>query len=90
MKRVNTYLPDDVLDQLQQQADHQGIPRSELIRDRLTSPPKPNGITIDVFHKTVMEVRRRYSYGLNRQQAESIVACVVFELFNQSKNVTND
>jgi hypothetical protein len=37
-----------------------------------------------------MEVRRRYSYGLDRQQAESIVACVVYELFNQSKNDTNN
>lgn len=90
MKRIAAYVPEEVLDRLQKQADYQGIPRSELIRDRLTSPPKPSGVTIDVFHKTVMEVRRRYSYGLDRQQAESIVACVVFELFNQSKNVTND
>tara|TARA_R100000995_G_scaffold59025_1_gene29709 strand:+ start:1915 stop:2187 length:273 start_codon:yes stop_codon:yes gene_type:complete len=90
MKQVNTYLPDEVLDRLQKQADYQGIPRSELIRERLASPLKPVGVTVDAFRKTVMEVRRRYSYGLDRQQAESIVACVVYELFNQSKNDTDD
>ena len=90
MKQVNTFLPDEVLDRLQKQADYQGIPRSELIRERLAAPLKPVGITTDAFRKTVMEVRRRYSYGLDRQQAESIVACVVYELFNQSKNDTDD
>jgi len=90
MKRIAAYVPDEVLDRLQKQADYQGIPRSELIRDRLTAPLKPTGITTDAFRKTVMEVRRRYSYGLDRQQAESIVACVVYELFNQSKNDTNN
>ena len=90
MKRIAAYVPDEVLDRLQKQADYQGIPRSELIRERLAAPLKPVGITTDAFRKTVMEVRRRYSYGLDRQQAESIVACVVYELFNQSKNDTND
>ena len=90
MKQVNTFLPDEVLDRLQKQADYQGISRSELIRERLAAPLKPVGITTDAFRKTVMEVRRRYSYGLDRQQAESIVACVVYELFNQSKNDTDD
>ena len=90
MKQVNTYLPDEVLDRLQKQADYQGIPRSELIRERLTAPLETAGITADAFRKTVMEVRRRYSYGLDRQQAESIVACVIYELFNQSKNDTNN
>ena len=90
MKRIAAYVPDEVLDRLQKQADYQGIPRSELIRDRLTAPLNPVGITTDAFRKTVMEVRRRYSYGLDRQQAESIVACVVYELFNQGKNDTNN
>ena len=90
MKQVNTYLPDEVLESLQKQADYQGIPRSELIRERLTAPPKPVGVSTDAFRKTVMEVRRRYSYGLDRQQAESIVACVVYELFNQTKHDTNN
>ena len=90
MKQVNSFFPDEVLDRLQKQADYQGISRSELIRERLASPLKPVGITTDAFRKTVMEVRRRYSYGLDRQQAESIVACVVYELFNQSKNDTDD
>ena len=90
MKRIAAYVPDEVLDRLQKQADYQGIPRSELIRDRLTAPLNPVGITTDAFRKTVMEVRRRYSYGLDRQQAESIVACVVYELFNQGNNDTNN
>lgn len=86
MKRINTYLPDEVLERLQQQADYAGIPRSELIRDRLSAPSNAAGITPYDFHKTVTKVRQRYSYGLDRQQAESIVAYVVSELFNQSKN----
>ena len=90
MKQVNTYLPEHVLNQLQQQADYAGIPCSELIRRKLSDPPHPDCITTDVFHKTVMEVRRRYSYGLDRQQPESIVACVVYELFNQGKNDTHN
>ncbi len=84
MKRVSTFLPDDVLERLQQQADQQGIPRSELIRERLSQPPNSLDITTSDFHKAVTKVRRRSSYGLDRQQAESLVATVFNELFSPS------
>ena len=34
------------------------------------------GLTTSDFHKAVTKVRRRSSYGLDRQQAESLVACL--------------
>jgi len=92
MRRIHTYLPENVIERLQQQAIQQGVPRSELIRERLSAPqPRPAppnvlGLTTDEFHKAVTEIRQRYSYGLDRQQAESVVACVVSILFNGSKN----
>ena len=82
MKRVSTFLPDEVLERLQQQADQQGIPRSELIRERLSQAPNRYNITTNDFHKAVTKVRRRSSYGLDRQQAESLVATVFNELFS--------
>ena len=84
MKRISTFLPDDVLKRLQQEADQQGIPRSELIRERLMQPPNHFGLTTSDFHKAVTKVRRRSSYGLDRQQAESLVATVFNELFSPS------
>jgi hypothetical protein len=94
MKRIHAYLPEEVIDRLQVEATQQGIARSELIRERLSDlRPVPNnsfGLTTHDFHKTVTEVRRRYSYGLDRQQAESIVACVVSILFKRSENDQND
>ena len=94
MKRIHAYLPEEVIERLQQEATQQGIARSELIRERLSdlrpAPKNSIGLTTYDFHKTVTEVRRRYSYGLDRQQAESIVACVVSILFKQSQNDKND
>tara|TARA_R100000329_G_scaffold89881_3_gene75339 strand:- start:965 stop:1261 length:297 start_codon:yes stop_codon:yes gene_type:complete len=89
MKRVNVYLPEELLERLQQQADYEGVPRSDFIRKRLSAPSNSLGITTRDFHETVAKVRKRYSYGLDRQQAESIVAAVISELFNQSQNDPN-
>ena len=43
-------------------------------------PPNHLGLTTSDFHKAVTKVRRRSSYGLDRQQAESLVATVFNEL----------
>jgi len=86
MKRVNVYLPEDLLERLQQQADYEGIARSDFIRKRLSAPSNPHNITTRDFHETVAKVRQRYSYGLDRQQAESVVATVISQLFNQKQN----
>ena len=84
MKRVNVYLPEDLLERLQQQADYEGIARSDFIRKRLSAPSTPHNITTRDFHEAVAKVRQRYSYGLDRQQAESVVATVISQLFDQN------
>ena len=86
MKEVKTYLPEDVIARLDQEAKQAGMARSELLRKRLTSP-KAVGISVSTgdFRKTVTEVRHRYSYGLDRAQAESLVAAVLVCLSKRAK-----
>lgn len=86
MKQVKTFLPEEVLERLSIEAKQKGIYRSELIRERLMQPPNNHGITTSDFHETVTKVRRRSGYGLDRQQAETIVATVVSELFRPKQN----
>jgi len=84
MKKVETYLPEELVKSLSAEAKEKGIHRSELIRERLMQPPNHLGLTTNDFHKAVTKVRRRSSYGLDRQQAESLVATVFNELFRSS------
>ena len=84
MKEVKTYLPEELVESLSAEAKEKGIHRSELIRERLMQPPNHLGLTTNDFHKAVTKVRRRSSYGLDRQQAESLVATVFNELFSPS------
>jgi len=86
MKRIQAYLPENLINRLDQTAKQTGVPRSEVIRNLLDRSACSNTITLDDLHKTVAKIRRRYSYGLDRQQTESVVAAVVSELFNYSKN----
>lgn len=86
MKKVQTYLPENLVNRLDQTAKQTGVPRSEVIRNLLDRPACSNTITLDDLHKTVAKIRRRYSYGLDRQQAESVVAAVISELFNNTQN----
>ena len=85
MKKVETLLPEELIESLSAEAKEKGIHRSELIRERLSQPPNHFGITTNDFHKAVTKVRRRSSYGLDRQQAESLVATVFNELFRSRK-----
>jgi|TARA_R100001163_G_scaffold61423_1_gene51405 hypothetical protein len=87
MKEIKAYLPPELVDQLSSQAKEQGINRSELIRNRLMASQSDFKLSPNDFQKTVIKIRRRYSYGLDRQQAESVVAAVISELFN---NIQND
>ena len=74
--------PEELIESLSAEAKEKGIHRSELIRERLSQPPNHfGGITTNDFHKAVTKVRRRSSYGLDEQQAESLVATVFNELF---------
>jgi|TARA_Y100000401_G_scaffold32804_1_gene24197 hypothetical protein len=80
MKKVETLLPEELIERLSAEAKEKGVHRSELIRERLMQPPNHLGLTTSDFHKAVTKVRRRSSYGLDRQQAESLVATVFNEL----------
>lgn len=82
MKEIKTFLPEELVERLSIEAKEKGIHRSELIRERLMQPPNHLGLTTSDFHKAVTKVRRRSSYGLDRQQAESLVATVFNALFN--------
>ena len=82
MKKVETLLPEELAESLAAEAKQKGIHRSELIRERLSQPPNHFGLTTSDFHKAVTKVRRRSSYGLDRQQAESLVATVFNALFS--------
>jgi len=84
MKEIKTLLPEELIESLSAEAKQKGMHRSELIRERLMQPPNHLGITTNDFHKAVTKVRRRSSYGLDRQQAESLVATVFNELFRSS------
>lgn len=87
MKRVYFYLPEETLKLLERKANCMGLTRSEFIREQLSAPSSPSNLTTYDFHQAVAKIRRRYGYGLDRQQTESIVAAVFTELFNRSKNV---
>ena len=82
MKKVETLLPEELAESLSAEAKEKGIHRSELIRERLMQPPNQLGLTTSDFHKAVTKVRRRSSYGLDRKQAESLVATVFNALFS--------
>ena len=84
MKKVETLLPEELAERLSAEAKEKGVHRSDLIRERLMQPPNHLGLTTNDFHKAVTKVRRRSSYGLDRQQAESLVATVFNELFRSS------
>ena len=84
MKEIKTLLPEELIERLSAEAKEKGLHRSELIRERLSQPPNHFGLTTSDFNKAVTKVRRRSSYGLDRQQAESLVATVFNELFSPS------
>ena len=82
LKKVENLLPEELVESLSAEAKEKGMHRSDLIRERLMQPPNHLGLTTNDFHKAVTKVRRRSSYGLDRQQAESLVATVFNELFS--------
>ena len=84
MKKIETYLPETLVERLNAEVKQTGIPRSELIRNRLESPAASGRFTTSDFHKAVTKIRRRLGYGLDRTQAESIVAAVFVELVEKA------
>ena len=75
-------MPEELIERLSAEAKEKFITSSHLIREGQFQPPNDLGLTTSAFRKAVTKVRRRSSYGLDRQQAESLVATVFNELFS--------
>ena len=84
MKRVETYLPEEVAKRLSDQAESAGIKRSELIRDLLLNSQTSFDITPDDYNRAVIRIRKRCGNLLGRHQAESLVASVFTEFSGAS------
>ena len=59
MKKVETLLPEELIERLSAEAKVKGMHRSDLIRERLSQPCNHLGLTTNDFHKAVTKVRRR-------------------------------
>ena len=84
MKRVETYLPEEVAKRLSDQAESIGVDRSELIRDLILNSQTSFDITPDDYNRAVVRIRKRCGSLLGRHQAESLVASVFAEFSGAS------
>ena len=84
MKRVETYLPEEVAKRLSDQAESIGVGRSELIRDLILNSQTSFDITPDDYNKAVVRVRKRCGHLIGRHQAESVVESVFAEFSGAS------
>tara|TARA_R110002050_G_scaffold74204_2_gene159351 strand:- start:55 stop:327 length:273 start_codon:yes stop_codon:yes gene_type:complete len=84
MKRVETYLPEEVAKRLSDQAESVGVGRSEYIRDLLLNTQTSFNITPDDYNKAVVRIRKRCGNLLGRRQAETLVASVFAEFSGAS------
>jgi len=84
MKRIETYLPEEIAKRLSDQAESAGIKRSELIRDLLLNSQTSFNITPDDYNRAVIRIRKRCGNLLGRHQAESLVASVFTEFSGAS------
>ena len=86
MKEIKAYLPESLVERLNEQAQKAGKPRGQLIRDYLLASASPSPVSPRDLHKAAVKIRQRYGYGLDRTQAESIVAAVFVELYGSQVN----
>jgi len=84
MKRVETYLPEEIAKRLSDEAQSAGIKRSELIRDLILNSQTSFDITPDDYNRAVVRIRKRCGNLLGRHQAESLVASVFTEFSGAS------
>jgi hypothetical protein len=84
MKRIETYLPEEIAKRLSDQAESAGIKRSELIRDLILNSQTSFDITPDDYNRAVIRIRKRCGNLLGRHQAESLVASVFTEFSGAS------
>lgn len=90
MKRVETYLPEEVAKRLSDQAESVGVGRSEYIRDLLLNTQTSFNITPDDYNKAVVRIRKRCGNLLGRRQAETLVASVFAEFSGASLRAAKD
>jgi len=84
MKRIETYLPEEIAKRLSDQAESAGIKRSEFIRDLILNSQTSFDITPDDYNRAVVRIRKRCGNLLGRHQAESLVASVFTEFSGAS------
>lgn len=84
MKRIETYLPEDIAKRLSDEAQSAGIKRSELIRDLIINSQTSFNISPDDYNRAVVRIRKRCGNLLGRHQAESLVASVFTEFSGAS------
>lgn len=84
MKRVETYLPEEIAKRLSDEAQSAGIKRSELIRDLIINSQTSFNISPDDYNRAVVRIRKRCGNLLGRHQAESLVASVFTEFSGAS------
>lgn len=82
MKEITVRIPEEVLAQVDKQAEVSQVSRAQFIRDRLV-PKNTKAIGTygpKDFHTLVSLVRRRTGNGMDKRQLENIVAIVFNEL----------
>jgi metal-responsive CopG/Arc/MetJ family transcriptional regulator len=80
-KRIDVRLPVALVNQLDVEAQHRGLTRSELVTERLTK----SAISPNDFHKTVARIRRRVGSNLDPRQMESVIAATFIEFSATSR-----
>ena len=83
MRIVKFKLDENEFQTLTEQAQKMGVPRSELIRERVTTQPKAAAVTLTSreYGNVITEVQRRLGNSIGRAQVEQCVAVAVRCLF---------
>ena len=83
MRIVKFKLDENEFQTLTEQAQKMGVPRSELIRERVTTQPKAAAVTLTSreYGNVITEVQRRLGNSIGRAQVEQCVAVTVLCLF---------
>lgn len=82
MKEIKLRLKPDDLARIDSRAAHNGVSRSELIRQQLCGDPakKVHNLTPASFYELVAAARKRTGNSVAPRQLESIVTAVLVEL----------
>jgi len=81
MKQLKITLHEKDAERFTREAERQGIPRAELLRQKVLRTGEPISIPADIY-ALVQRVRRKTGFGLDNRMLENIVMCVVSEVVN--------